>query len=151
MKLREVKIENFRGFENITIPINDTTILIGQNNCGKTAFLDALRLSLRRYNLGKSEIFEEYDYHMSNSCSSPQECPGITIELWFREDHLDEWPKPLTIALESIIQYSPSGLKSIGIRLQSKYDNATKNFEQKLDFFTIHWKTTRENQSFISI
>ncbi len=134
MKLREVKIKNFRGIEDVIVPINDTTILIGQNNCGKTAFLEALRLSLRRYNLSKTEIFEEYDYHMSTSCKSPQECAGITIELWFREDRIDEWPTPLAQSLEGVIQYNPSGLKAIGIRLESKYNSSTKVFDQDLKF-----------------
>ncbi len=41
MKLREVKIKNFRNLVDIRIPIDDTTIFIGENNSGKTAFMGA--------------------------------------------------------------------------------------------------------------
>ena len=46
MKLREVVVKNFRNLADVRIPISDTTILVGENNSGKTAFLDALTVAL---------------------------------------------------------------------------------------------------------
>ena len=46
MKLRKVTIKNFRCLVDVTVPIDDTTILIGENNSGKTALLEALRIAL---------------------------------------------------------------------------------------------------------
>ena len=46
MFLRQVTVENFRGIEKVTVELDETTVLIGENNCGKTSFIDALRLSL---------------------------------------------------------------------------------------------------------
>jgi len=43
MKLRELKLKNFRGYrEQITLSIDDLTVLIGRNDAGKSSLLDAL-------------------------------------------------------------------------------------------------------------
>jgi putative ATP-dependent endonuclease of OLD family len=46
MRLRRLTIKNFRNLVDVAIPIADTTILVGENNVGKTAFLDALKAAL---------------------------------------------------------------------------------------------------------
>ena len=92
MKLTEVTIRNFRCLVDVTIPIDDTTVLIGENNSGKTAFLDALRIALPRSIAGRATPFDEYDYHMCKTGDSPKTCAGIVIELWFREGEPGEWP-----------------------------------------------------------
>ncbi|HIJ85371.1 MAG TPA: AAA family ATPase, partial [Magnetococcales bacterium] len=47
MKLRRLQIENFRGITKLDMSLKDTTVLIGENNTGKTAVLEALRFALR--------------------------------------------------------------------------------------------------------
>lgn len=43
MKLREIILQNFRGYYNETrIPVDDLTALIGQNDVGKSTILEAL-------------------------------------------------------------------------------------------------------------
>lgn len=43
MKLREIVLQNFRGYYNETrIPVDDLTALIGQNDVGKSTILEAL-------------------------------------------------------------------------------------------------------------
>lgn len=47
MRLRELKIKNFRKFKELTIsfPVG-LCVIVGENNVGKTAIIDALRLML---------------------------------------------------------------------------------------------------------
>jgi len=71
---------------------------VGENNTGKTALLDALRIILTRSS-ARGIPFDEYDYHMSTKSDSPQASEGIIIELWFREDAPDEWPDSLIQAI----------------------------------------------------
>ena len=42
--LRELKLSNFRGFEKHQVPLKDLTVIVGQNNAGKTTLVEALRL-----------------------------------------------------------------------------------------------------------
>ncbi|MDM8559375.1 AAA family ATPase [Candidatus Parabeggiatoa sp. HSG14] len=47
IKVKEISIENFRGFENLKLKFQpDLTVLIGENGAGKTAVLDCLALLL---------------------------------------------------------------------------------------------------------
>lgn len=133
MKLRRLLIKNFRSLVNIDIPIKDTTILIGENNVGKTALLDALKIVLN-WNKNQTTHFKEYDYHMATADDSPDTCEGIIIELWFKEDKPNEWSSSLKQDLNSILQVDPNkSLISIGLRINSEYDlvngeNSTWNF-----------------------
>lgn len=139
MKLREVIIKNFRNFVDVTIPIEDTTVLVGENNSGKTAFLEALKIALARRTLtGRTTPFDEYDYHICKIEDSPKTSEGIVIELWFREDKSDEWPESLVQALNEIIQTDPvMDLDYIGLRLSSKYDEFSKEINTKWEFLDL--------------
>lgn len=136
MKLREIRIKNFRCLADIVMPVADTTILVGENNSGKTALLQALRFALPwRANTGRTSPFDEYDYFMKSEDDSPTSGDGITLELWFKEDTSDEWPESLTQALDNMVQTDPdSDTDSIGLRLSSKYDENTKEIINRWEF-----------------
>lgn len=46
IKLFEVHIEHFRCLKRAVVRLDDLTVLVGQNNSGKTSFLDALALAV---------------------------------------------------------------------------------------------------------
>ncbi len=48
MKLTDIKIENFRGVRSLHLPLDVLTVLIGENNTGKSTVLEAIRLVLTR-------------------------------------------------------------------------------------------------------
>ena len=139
MKLREIIVKNFRCLVDVTIPIDeDTTALVGENNSGKTALLEALRLALPRRAASRRDPFDEYDYYMTKDTDSPQSSEGIVIELWFREDKSSEWPESLLQALDEVIQLDPiRDLRSIGLRLSSKYDISTQEIVKKWEFLAL--------------
>ena len=61
MKLREIVLQNFRGYYNETrIPINDLTALIGQNDIGKSTILEALDIF---FNQSKIESGDKNIFH----------------------------------------------------------------------------------------
>ena len=43
MKIREITIHNFRSLKDVTLTLDDYSLLVGRNNAGKTAVLTALR------------------------------------------------------------------------------------------------------------
>ncbi len=137
MKLREITIRNFRCLANVSVKIGDMTVLVGENNAGKTALLDALACALPR-NTGSRPIpFSEYDFHMVGADDSPHSCGPVTIELWFREDRADEWPSDLTDALDEIIQTDPdTGIDSIGLRVSCQCDEPGGSLRVSRDFLT---------------
>lgn len=59
MYLKTLALNNFRSFENVDIPLrDDLTILVGENNGGKSNSIDALRLLTSPLN-GRREIYCE--------------------------------------------------------------------------------------------
>ena len=79
MKLVRLDIENFRGIKALSVPLDDTTVLIGENNSGKSSILDALRACLGRSFTRKVSGFNEYDYHLAGPDSQPADADPITI------------------------------------------------------------------------
>lgn len=53
--ISEIRIRNYRSLKSVDININDTCLIIGQNNAGKTALLNAINLSLGGTRFASSE------------------------------------------------------------------------------------------------
>lgn len=51
MYIKNVRIKNFRNFKDLTIPLNKFTILIGENDIGKSNFIKATKLVLNNNTL----------------------------------------------------------------------------------------------------
>ena len=131
MLLRNVKIKNFRSLKDIDVDLGDSVVLIGENNAGKTSFLDALRIALTRIN-GRY-VFDEYDYYMENELSEPKDSEGIEIILTFQEREAGEWEGFILESFGEIIQYldDTPELASILLRVSSTYNAATHEFENE--------------------
>ena len=43
MKLKDITINNFRGIRSLYLPLDDLTVLIGENNAGKSTVLKPSR------------------------------------------------------------------------------------------------------------
>ena len=64
MKIKKLTLENFKGFDNLTLDFNEeTTVLFGINGVGKSSILEAIKLiyskCLRHYQLGASNETNE--------------------------------------------------------------------------------------------
>ena len=60
--IKTVRIAGFRGLENIEVELEQTTILTGMNNTGKTSFLKALQLAL-----GNRQFVSQDDFFIQGS------------------------------------------------------------------------------------
>ena len=67
MRITEVRIRNFRGIRSLDLELGRVTVLIGENNSGKTSVLDALKLCLRDLGPRRRVVFDALDYHLSDS------------------------------------------------------------------------------------
>lgn len=74
MYIAHAKISNYRALQTISIPLNQFSVLIGENDVGKTSFLYALEAFFQN-----KKISDEDDYYKSETDKI------ITIELTFRE------------------------------------------------------------------
>ncbi|WP_416863744.1 ATP-binding protein, partial [Helicobacter ganmani] len=74
MKLVKIKIENFRSYDNVEVELSNLSVIVGQNDVGKSTLLDALNI-----------FFEnEKPLHNDNNIFSQKE--EIIITAFFEAD-----------------------------------------------------------------
>jgi len=108
MEITRVLIKNFRSIKDADIVFNTTTVLIGPNNIGKTAVLDAIRIALSRRWGQRGTGFTEHDVHLPPGVTDPKAAPPIAIQIELQERTPGEWPQELQTALDDIIQLNPA-------------------------------------------
>ena len=128
MHISRIVIENFRCIRALDVRLNPTTVIIGENNAGKSTLLDAIKLALgRRWGRSGQTGFNEYDFPMGPSGESK---PDILIKLWFSEARQGEWPQSLSDDLLSIIRLDPvTGLNSICLQVTCSLESVTKSVD----------------------
>lgn len=134
MKIRTITIENFRGIRKAEVRLDDVTVLIGENNSGKTTVLDAIRLCLARQAPRKGSQFEDYDYHLDTPTAEPAGAPPISLTFDFAEDKPDEWPAPLVQGLADVITIHADNTRHVTLRVTSTYDKVIADFTSEIRF-----------------
>ena len=72
MRINRLSIQNFRSIRALDLELSDTTVVIGPNNAGKTAILDAIRIALTRRWGQRGTGFTEYDVHLPTENADPR-------------------------------------------------------------------------------
>jgi putative ATP-dependent endonuclease of OLD family len=136
MQLRRLEIENFRGITKLDLEIGDTTVLIGENNTGKTAILDALRFALRNVKTRRGCAFEEYDFHLPTSSSEPSDASAISIRATFKEDQPGDWDDQQVAKLNraKILQIDGDGCSLVILKVGARFDATSQDFVQDWEF-----------------
>ncbi len=136
MKLRKLEIQNFRGIKNLQLDVGDTTVLIGENNTGKTAVLDAFRFALRDVRSRRGCSFAAYDFHLPNSTAEPASSGAISIRLTFREDAPGEWEERQVARLNraKIAQINTDGCTTVILKVGARFDATAQDFIQDWEF-----------------
>jgi putative ATP-dependent endonuclease of the OLD family len=91
MYLSHLEIENFLGIRSAHIDFNDTTVLIGENDSGKSGILEAISKVLTVTKNGSNLRFYPYEYHLEKIGGNYVPAGRIRIALSFRERQPDEW------------------------------------------------------------
>jgi len=136
MKLIDLKIENFRGIRFLDLPLDSLTVLIGENNTGKSTVLEAIRLVLTRgFGIRRSGQFSEYDFHLKDATATPQTADPISITLHFAEKQENEWPDEVIQQMSEVIQLDmTAGLNHIWLQAKGAFQPESASFETKWAF-----------------
>jgi len=132
MLLQRVQIKNFRCFREVDVELAPMVVLIGENNSGKTSFLDAIRLCLSRTATRRSGGIEDYDYHLESTKMEPEQTGALTIALDFILDEKE--PEDLVQALGDIVVFDDQSARHVILRISSSFDTTIKDFNSDWDF-----------------
>ncbi|WP_289045414.1 AAA family ATPase [uncultured Olleya sp.] len=121
MFLEKLNIKNFRGIKELKLNFNSSVnIIIGENNAGKSAIIDALRICL---SIGKQwkdiGIKNDEDFHINvNELNSPLE--PIEFGLVFKiETPLDRE------YFQSLLWQNPDDPTDVNLQIQARYSLET--------------------------
>lgn len=133
MRITKLHIKNFRGIENLEVTFDrEITVLIGENNSGKTTILDALRYGLELVKSEKGVVFNEYDFRRHNNVEHISSCPIIELLYIFEESVEYPWSKQITQALNSVIVGQNNQV--IKYRIKAYYDEQETEIKQEISF-----------------
>ena len=146
MFLKYIDIAQFRGIHQLKIQLDQTTVLIGENNIGKSTILDAIQLALGSFTTTREKIkFVEYDHHLATKDSQASDSGLIEIVLCFSEGQLDEWEADVTQKLNEVIQIDAEGRQSVILRVRCKYDADISESVPKWDFLDLKMRELKVN------
>lgn len=138
MLISKLRIKNFRSIRLLELDLSETTVLIGQNNAGKSAILEAVRIALTRRWGQRGTGFTEYDVHLQNETSDPKTSDPVEIEVELSERQVDDWPPDLRADLDDIIQLDPvAGKASIILRVSCAWDDGAGSYVPRWEFLNV--------------
>jgi len=83
MQLTKIMISNFRGIKHCSLNLPSYTVLVGDNNTGKSTILEAIDLVLGPERLSKRPVIDEHDF--------------------FAGEYIDRENNPINIEIDAII------------------------------------------------
>jgi putative ATP-dependent endonuclease of OLD family len=134
MILKTFCIENFRGIVNLTLELDKTTVLIGENDSGKTSVLEALHTCMNRGLSRRATPFTAYDFHLATEAVEPADAPPLILTLTFQEGQKDEWPDEITQAFPNAMQTLDDDRQQLSFRVTAKYDKVARDFSVEWSF-----------------
>jgi putative ATP-dependent endonuclease of the OLD family len=119
--LHSLRICAYRNYVDMTVQFEPgCTVLIGENNAGKTNVLDALYSALRVNRTIRQGAFDLSDYHLSGATSMAGDAGPIQLTATFQEREEDEWPEEIVSQLSDVInQVKGTSLQSVLIQVTS--------------------------------
>lgn len=131
MKLQEVYIKNFRCLRDVRIPLQeDLTILIGENDAGKSSVLDVLEMVLSAPHERTPRVPQEADYYQDPSTG--QRARNIQVKLAFKTRKPEESP-PGDGQLHLKVTYSLESEPRFEVKQQVYESEALNRSERELE------------------
>ena len=130
--ITEIHIENFRSLADVYVPLRKQTVLIGENNSGKTSFLDAFALVFAESDarFSADDIFLEADRSLVPR--DRKACVDIRIEPAGGEKEFKDETRGL---FGEAIQLGTGNEKDyIAIRAELGWDKAREEYRRSRSF-----------------
>ena len=129
--ISEVKIRNFRSLKEVDIKLDRASILIGENNSGKSSFIDALNAAIgqgtRKFStedifLAHGEVAPPKDRHIIvDICLRPYDTEDKSIVNKFSKDWVHHWGNN--------IQFDKNDDEFVGIRVDYHWNAVDNEFQ----------------------
>jgi putative ATP-dependent endonuclease of the OLD family len=136
LNITSLEIKGYRNLANIEIDFQpDVTVLIGENNSGKTNVLDALYAALRANRPVKQGAFDIADYHLADRESLAGSAGPIELIVRFAEGETDEWHDDVLAQFTDVVALDmDSNTNSVTLRVKGSVRHADVEEEYEWAF-----------------
>ncbi|KIC01047.1 hypothetical protein OA88_16045 [Flavobacterium sp. JRM] len=139
IRLKTVRIKGFRGFKNIEVDFQNTTVIVGTNNAGKTTILKALQLALTNSHFISNDDFFYYEDHIDDT---------IIIDLLFVPiDEQNQVVNEFNEKWSDIFKVDRIGISSVGDQImafRTSIKEYNKSFK-KQQFYIDQWEEFKDD------
>ena len=133
MYLSRIDIKNFRGIKSLEMKFDPAlTVIMGENNAGKSSLLAALEICLNQLRSEKGSLFNVHDFHLDESHLTIDSCEPIRITVSFEETEELQWTPAEKQRLKDIdvgVEYS-----EIHLQIEASYDSSNREINQLVNF-----------------
>ena len=118
MFLRSLDVRNFRGIVAGRLDLDETTVLIGENDCGKSSLLSALEVVLASGNGDRPDIGLHH-FHRPVGPVGVLQGP-VRIELTFEERSAGDWSEASLGSLVTVLPAPSAGVRRLSVTVQAE-------------------------------
>jgi putative ATP-dependent endonuclease of OLD family len=147
VRIVRVHIENFRGISLADIHLNGTSVLLGDNNIGKSTILEAIELAIGADRLSRTQAIDEHDFHGGRYLNDGDQPRKIVVEVVIAgldEQHrikfranLEFWrlADRALLGAGDVVGAAQEGIEpAVRIRFEGAYDAENDEFVSKTWF-----------------
>jgi putative ATP-dependent endonuclease of OLD family len=116
--LRSLEVENFKGIVSGRLELDDTTVLIGENDSGRSSLLSALAVVLASGEHDRPSI-RRHHFHRPLDPRAPLQGP-IRLRLVFEERSAGEWSEPSLGPLARLLAKPSAGNRRLVVTVQAE-------------------------------
>jgi len=117
MFLRSLEVKKFRGIVTGRLDLDETTVLIGENDCGKSSLLAAIAVALAGPPEAPPRI-ERHHFHRPADPAFPPQGP-VRIDLEFVERSAGEWDGEAARPLAPLLARAPTGNRRLTLVIEA--------------------------------
>ncbi len=155
MKIGQISIKNFKGFEEITIPFNPQfNLIIGDNGSGKSAILEALTIAMSSFFLGikntDSRHIRESDVRLQTFFNSEEhQLPVVIKANGIVNGQEIEWSRELNSLVSGTLSRGAKTIKQIAEKLDTDIRKGEMIDMPVLAYYSTGrlWRDLNERQS----
>lgn len=139
MYLARIQVHNFRGIASADVAMGGHTVLLGDNNSGKSTLLEAVELALGPDRLFRRPVIDEHDFYAGRYLEEEIRVEvmlvGLDEELQSRfRNHLEYWDAESAELFTSLPGPESEALPCIRIRFVGRYDKDDDDFDGRTWF-----------------
>ncbi len=139
MHLAQIKVQNFRGISTAEVWLDGNTVLLGDNNSGKSTLLEAVELALGADRLFRRPVVDEHDFYGGAYLDREIRVEVMIVDLdeelqsRFR-NNLEYWDAAAGTLFASLPTPESKASPCVRIRFVGKYDADEDDFEGRTWF-----------------